>query len=242
MNEAELLSVLLESHVLTALHTLEAVEARVEIIDGLATRIAERELENPLRDYIAEHPWLVSPVWDLFTKEKEVPLFIAKARSEAKLDQLGEFKKRVDLVLSGNRTLLIVEFMRPKETADFDHLFRFHTYVSIARTHINTSTEGAFDKIMGYLVADNLDKKGAIGDRVKALEREEMFCMDWQDLLEKARRQWRHYFDVLVERAPEDERIQAIRQRQGAEGKTEPSSSETPSKKALTLLTKNPRE
>lgn len=217
MDESQLLSILLESQVLTALHTLEAVEARVEIIKGLEARIKSRELENPLRDYIAEHPWLVSPVWDLFIKEQSVPNFVKHARERAKISELEGFKKRVDLVLSGNRTLLVLEFMRPNKTADFDHLYRFHTYVSIARTHITSSSAGDFDKIIGYLVADNLDRDAAVKDRILALEKEEMFCLDWIDLLERARRQWRHYFDVLVDRAPRDERIETIRQRQHPE-------------------------
>lgn len=214
MDEGQLLSILLESQVVTALHTLEAVEARVEIIDGLAKRIEERELENPLRDYIAENPWLISPTWDLFTKEQEVPHFIEAAREGAKLADLDGFKKRVDLVLAGNGVLLIVEFMRPDKAADFDHLFRFHTYVSMARDHINATTAGPFHKVLGYLIADKLAKNTGVTNRVQALEKEDMFCMDWRTLLEHARRQWHHYFEVLIQRSPQDERIEAMRQRQ----------------------------
>jgi len=213
LDEAQLLKVLLESQVLTALHTLEAVEARVKVIDGLSQRIAKREPENPLRDYIAENPWLISPMWDLFAKETTIPRFIEVAREDARLDDLDGFKKRVDLVLSGSGTLLIVEFMAPGKGADFDHLFRFHTYVSLARKHISTSTAGDYSQVLGYLIADRLDKKGAIGDRVEALARERMLCMDWHDLLDRARRQWRHYFEVLVARAPDDFRVDEIRRR-----------------------------
>lgn len=116
--------------------------------------------------------------------------------------------------------------MQPKKSVDFDHLNRFDLYVSVAKEHIGTSTGGDFREILGYLVADKLDRTGAIATRVKSLEGQKMFCMDWHDLLERAKRQWSHYFDVLVERAPEDERIETIRQRQLAQEDTK--SSATP--------------
>ena len=213
MDESQLLSILLESQVLTALHTLEAVEAKVEIIEGLAKRIEERAPENPTRDYIAEHPWLISPSWEFYEKEKSVPKFIKMARESANLEKMEGFSKRVDLVLSGNGLLLILEFMRPGAPADFDHLSRFELYVTTARGHINTSTAGEYHGVLGYLVADKLDKKEPISTKVKRLAEDEMFCLDWYDLLEKAQRQWKHYFDVLVERAPDDERVAAIRER-----------------------------
>lgn len=216
MDENRLLSILLESNVVTALHTLEAVEARVEIIEGLARRIENKELENPLRDYIAENPWLISPMWDLFERETSVPNFIAKAREDADLGSLDGFKKRVDLVLSGSGTLLIIEFMRPDKALDLDHIFRFDTYVSLARDHVNASNGGPYHKVMGYLVADKITKKGAVLNRVNEAQQKDLLFMDWQDLLERARRQWRNYFDVLVSRAPDDERFQQIRTRQQA--------------------------
>ena len=71
MDEAELLDILLESEVLTALHTLEAVKAKVQIIDGLAQRIERRDPENSIRDYIAEHPELISPSWE-FSRKRDL--------------------------------------------------------------------------------------------------------------------------------------------------------------------------
>lgn len=216
MDERQLLSILLESQVVTALHTLEAVEAKVNTIEGLAKRIHNRETENAIRDYIAENPWLISPQWELFLKEKSVPNFIVQARQDANIESLEGFKKRVDLVLSGYGTLLVVEFMIPGKPLDWDHLSRFQLYVRTAKSHILTSTGGQYNSIIGYLIADKLDKSSVVGEMITEIADSKMFAMTWDDLLEKARRQWHHYFDVLVERAPDDERVKAIQERKNS--------------------------
>ena len=72
MDETVLLALLAEAQVLNALHVAEAVKAKVDIIEGLRRRIVERDLENAVRDYIAENPWLLSPQWETFKVEISV--------------------------------------------------------------------------------------------------------------------------------------------------------------------------
>ena len=72
MDEGVLLTLLAEAQVLSALHVAEAVKAKVEIIEGLRKRIEGRDLENAVRDYIAENPWLLSPQWETFKVETSV--------------------------------------------------------------------------------------------------------------------------------------------------------------------------
>lgn len=93
MDEARLLSVLLESQVLTALHTLEAVEAKVEIIDGLAHRIEVRELENPLRDYIADHPGSFRPCGNYLQKRNPFLILLRKPELERTSQPLKASKR-----------------------------------------------------------------------------------------------------------------------------------------------------
>lgn len=63
MDEGVLLNLLAEAQVLNTLHVAEAVRAKVEIVAGLRKRIEDRDLENAVRDHIAENPWLLSPEW-----------------------------------------------------------------------------------------------------------------------------------------------------------------------------------
>ena len=99
-------------------------------------------------------------------------------------------RKRVDLVLRSGSTLLILEFMQPGKTADFDHVTRFDAYVGLSRAHIRSNTGGPFEKIIGHLVADRIERNELVSDRIKRLEKEEMFALDWYTLLANAKRQW----------------------------------------------------
>lgn len=130
MSSEELLNILVEAKVLTALHTAEAVKAKLLVIAGLYERIQKRELENTLRDYIANAPWLISPQWETYKKEIRVTHLVKEAANEAKLDGHEDWKGRIDLVLNGGETLVIVEFMRPGIKIDDDHLDRFNKYVN----------------------------------------------------------------------------------------------------------------
>ena len=210
MTEGVLLGVLVEAKVLNALHVAEAVRAKQAIVHGLAERIKNRELENAVRDYIAENPWLLSPEWETFKKETSVENLVKAAAAEAKLDDDPDWKKRVDLVLSSGRHLLIIEFMRPGLTVDRDHLNRFQTYIDILREKIKLNTALRFENVSGLLVADNLNRPPGVPEFLERLARADMKCMDWETLLAKAEAQWKEFFAVLVSRAPEDGRLKAL--------------------------------
>ena len=212
MDEAVLLSLLAEAQVLNALHVAEAVKAKVDIIEGLGRRIAARELENDIRDYIAKSPWLLSPEWETFKIERSVNTILAEAATEAQLDaDDDDANKRIDLALASGRQLLVVEFMRPGLTADRDHLNRYQLYVDILRSRITANTQLGFETISGLLVADELGRKPGMELALNRLASDGMPAIEWQGLLATARAQWEDFLDVLVERAPEDDRLAGLR-------------------------------
>ena len=69
LSSDQLVGLLAEAQVLTALNTAEAVRTKLMTVGGLKQRIDRHELENAVRDYISEHPWLVSPKWETFAVE-----------------------------------------------------------------------------------------------------------------------------------------------------------------------------
>ena len=213
MNEGVLLSLLAEAQVLSALHVAESVKAKVEIIDGLRKRILERDLENAVRDYIAENPWLLSPEWETFRKEISVKNLVDAAAKEAGLDRDDQWKKRVDLVMSAGRQLLIVEFMRPGLTIDRDHINRYQEYIDVLRSSIEANTELGFRTVSGLLVADKLDRKRGVDVILKRLAEADMKALEWEGLLRRAAKQWEEFLDVLVSRAPDDDRLSTLRSR-----------------------------
>ena len=213
MDEAVLLSLLAEAQVLSALHVAEAVKAKVEIIEGLRRRIEERDLENAVRDYIAGNPWLLSPQWETFKVETSVRILVVEAAAEAKLDADDEAgNKRVDLVLSSGRQLLVVEFMRPGLTVDREHVDRYQEYVDILRSKIVSNTDHEFEIVSGLLVADRLNRRAGMEGVLRRLARDDMKAIEWKGLLGQAGMQWKEFLSVLVARAPEDERLAGLRE------------------------------
>ncbi len=212
MSDEKLLEILLEAKVLTALHTAEAVKAKINTINGLEERINKKELEPAVRDFIAEEPRLISPIWETFKKETRVTHLIGAAAKETKLDDIDDFKGRVDLVMSSGETLLIVEFMRPGLTLDMDHLNRFEEYIFLVRNYLKPTTlpEVTFSKVVGNIIADKLYKKPQVAMKIEELRKSDMFALDWETLLRQAYSQWKDFLNILQSRAPEDERLKAI--------------------------------
>ena len=210
MDEGVLLTLLAEAQVLNALHVAEAVKSKLLIIHGLRERIERKELENAVRDYIAESPWLLSPEWETFRKETSLNKLVADAATEAGLDADEDWKKRIDLILKAGRHVLVVEFMRPGLTLDRDHLNRYQTYIDVLRGLVRASSALGFETVTGLVVADNLAKKPGMSDLIERLRRADMNCLDWNSLLAQAEVQWKDFLLVLADRAPEDERLRDL--------------------------------
>lgn len=213
MDEGVMLKLLTEAQVLNALHVAEAVRAKVDIVAGLRKRIEGRDLENAVRNYIAKNPWLLSPEWETFKIETSVRKLVADAAKEARLDSDKRWNKRVDLVMSSGRQLLVVEFMRPGLTVDWDHLARYQRYINILRSSIDSNTELGFNSVSGLLVADKLDHRRGMKETLLQLAESDMKALEWRRLLERAEAQWGEFLQVLIERAPEDDRLADLRDR-----------------------------
>ncbi|MFL0410889.1 ATP-binding protein [Microbacterium paludicola] len=207
MDAEALVALLAESNVMTALHAAERVKAQLNLISGLRERINKRELENAIRDYISENPWLVSPKWETFRTERAVRHLLDEASAGAKLN--GEdWNGRVDLALSSGEHLLVMEFMRPGLRADWDHVSRFERYVLILREKVPANTR--FKHVSGLLVADRLADPEGIAEKLRQLRASDMDARDWESLLVEAEAQWSDYFRILYDRAPEDERMRTL--------------------------------
>ena len=211
MSEGVLLTLLAEAEVLNALHLAEAVRTKLNIIGGLRRRIDEKELENAVRNYIAKNPWLLSPEWETFKTETSVRNLVKEAAVEAKLEDDSDRRKRIDLVLSSNRHLLIVEFMRPGKAVDRDHLDRYQRYMDIVREKVEANTELGFLTVSGLLVAEKLSKASGVNQLLERLRNHDMNAIEWDGLLAKAEAQWKEFLEVLAERAPDDARLASLR-------------------------------
>lgn len=209
MDEGELIGILAEANAITALHTAETVNAKLQAIMGLEARINRKELENAVRDYIAQNPWLISPRWETFAVEKRLSTLCKTAGADAYKDN-SDFNKRVDLILSSDRQLLVLEFMRPGITLDSDHLHRFGLYVDILQEHIEQNTGLGLEYVSGYIVADKLAKKAGHKKQIEHLNALNRYAMDWDTLLQQAKHQWKEFLVHVKERSPDDARLKAV--------------------------------
>lgn len=209
MDEGELVSILAEANAITALHTAETVNAKLQAINGLEARVARKELENAVRDYIAQNPWLISPRWETFAIEKRLSTVCANAANESFRDS-DDFNKRVDLILTSDRQLLVLEFMRPGITLDADHLRRFGQYMDILQEYIEQNTALGLEYLTGYIVADRLAKKAGHKTQIKNMNAIGRYAMDWESLIQQAKHQWKEFLVHVKERSPEDARLKAV--------------------------------
>lgn len=210
MTEGQFLSMLVESDVLSALNVAEAIRTKLDAIKGLKKRINTRVLENDIRDYIADKPWLLDPKWETFKKETRVKSILDDAAQKAGLNE-AEYKGRIDLALSSGTQLLVVEFMRPGLPLDENHLNRCVKYVDIIRNNVAAQSQLEIKDIQGLIIADSLDKNPILIRQLDRIQKDAIRAVEWQTMLATAESEWQEFLDILVDRSPKDERIQALR-------------------------------
>ena len=87
LDSDQLVRLLAESRVMTALHAAERVKSQLNLILSLEERITRKDLENAVRDYLAENPWMIFPKWETFKVETGVNHLVVEAASEAGANQ-----------------------------------------------------------------------------------------------------------------------------------------------------------
>lgn len=212
MDEGVLLRLLAEERVLTALHVAEVIRIKVGVIAGLAARIASKDRENSIRDYIASSPWLISPRWETYKKETSLGAFLSEAQARAGIVASDpRWAKRMDLVLRSDDHILVLEFMRPGLGVDDDHLQRFQKYIDTLRVRLAANTALPVRRVSGLLVADKLATSVEDQPLIVRMARDGMECMEWGALLEQAKAQWADFMEAMKERAPDDQRVRSLR-------------------------------
>ena len=209
-DESKLIEILSEADVLTGLNIAEAVKTKLVTIGELKQRIAKKELENNIRDYIYAHPWVIHPKWENYRKEKSVEKLI-KDIGEKELS-FEPYNGRIDLALSSGNELLLIEFMRPGLQIDKDHIDRLQWYVSSIRKHLLTLTGATIKNLKtSYIIADKIKDDELISERIISLaDNENIYFLSWDMLIEEALRQWQEFLSILKQRNPEDKRIQEL--------------------------------
>jgi hypothetical protein len=210
IDTTRMLEILQEAQVLTSLNIAESIKTKIYAIAELKKRVDAKDLENSIRDFIYENPWLIHPKWESYKKERSVSHIVAN-RGEKYLDNDGIFSGRVDLALSSGEDLLLIEFMRPGLNLDRDHIDRLNNYVSDIRVMIKNETGLTLKYLSSaYIVADSHDIDIFIADKIKKLKEDNILLLTWDTLISQAIKQWQEQLDILKQNNRSDPRIQAL--------------------------------
>lgn len=209
----DLIKVLLEAKVLTALHVAEAIKAKLAIISTLKQKIDSADLENSIRDFIADNPWIVGPNFETYKKETRLKDIFDNAEEQAeKSHPKGSlYIKKIDLALTNGREIFVLEFMKPLKPVDHDHLNRFELYCNSISVQLaaNTGLELSKD-VKGLLIADKLDREGTTLKKLETLQKEGRNALTWKTLLSESLERHKDYLKIIVSSAPEDSRLKEL--------------------------------
>ena len=210
ITEQEFIDLLNEADVLTALNIAESIKTKILAIGGLKQRVKTGELENKVRDYIYEKPWIIHPKWESYKKERSVKNLLEDLGTTHLSSEI--FNGRVDLALSSGNNLLIVEFMRPGLEVDHNHLDRINDYVIEIKERLFSHTGGIITRLeAAYLIADRKKDSTLVKRKMEQLEsHENISLMTWDGLIQQAIKQWEEYLELLKQRNPDDIRIQEL--------------------------------
>ena len=208
LSEADLLDMLVETNVVTALNVAEAVKTKVAALVRLGERIDKRDLEHAVRDHVANNPWIISPEWEYYRKEARVSHIAQDAAKAA--DLTGDvYRGRVDLLLSSGDHLLVLEFLRPGLALDTDHLQRCANYVAHIRAAVEKLSALPFAKVSGLIVADRIPSRDPFRHLIEMYAKSDILVTDWHTVISDARARHEEFLRILGERDPDDERLRS---------------------------------
>ena len=170
--------------------------------------MTNKEYETKIRDYVAEHPQLLGPEWELFKQERSLKKTIGDIGAVTFKEPV--YDGRVDLILRNGDELLIIEFMRPGLEINWEHVDRCRKYVLTIQSSLNVSE--SFNKISALIIADipqniKLPLANNLDDVRKS---NNIRIHSWDQIITRAVDKWRDYLEILVGRTNNDPRLEDL--------------------------------
>lgn len=210
-DDSKLFDILKEAGMLTDLQVAEAIKTKILVIAELKKRVGDWENENSLRDYIAQHPWLVSP--ELETALKETSLLNTIKRElgtdDLDFDPNELYQGRIDLLLKTATTYTLVEFMKPGKRLDFDHVNRIERYVVDLARHLEYNSGYHFG---AALVVADVNSNPSLAEIMRDREKSSrpIRFRSWDAFLNDCESIYREQIAIYKERNAGDERIESL--------------------------------
>ncbi|MCC6257883.1 MAG: ATP-binding protein [Chitinophagaceae bacterium] len=223
----ELFDAIKEWDIISAVSTAEIVFGRIQIIEQFKKHIDDRLPEkagNGLLDmqtFIKQYPWLLGHRYEQLTPadfyhEKGVDKWIEDVLIETNKEYFAADEKdgrRFDLLcIKSDWLIIVLELMKPGKPEDYDHVMRLNRYVTRLQAHINdnrTSENFKGKTVFGLLIADYPSKDSSLGNTKVAL-RNTLESITWDGLFESVKENYKEYYELLKNKAPEDPRLKGL--------------------------------
>jgi hypothetical protein len=224
----ELYEAIKEWDIISAVATAEVVYGRIQIIEQFKKHIDNRLPEKgskgqiDMQTFIKDYPWLLGHRYEQLTPadfhhEKGVDKWIENILLDTNNREYSEADKkegrRFDLLCIKNDWLIVIlELMRPGIPEDYDHVMRLNRYVSRIKSHIQENETNFTFKgksVYGLLIADDPSKDSSLGETKIALKNN-LESITWNGLFEGVKANYREYYDLLKNKAPEDPRLKGL--------------------------------
>lgn len=174
-----------------------------------------------MQKFIKDYPWLLGHRYEQlepadFYHEKGLDKWIEEIILETNSREYSDTDKkdgrRFDLLCIKNDWLIVIlELMRPGKPEDYDHLMRLNRYVTRVRSYLKDNVNISFKEksVYGLLIADKPSSDPSLGETKLALKNN-LESITWDGLFENVKSNYKEYYDLLKNKAPEDPRLKGL--------------------------------
>lgn len=223
----EIFEAVKEWDIISAVSTAEIVYGRIQIIEQfkkhIDNRLPEKSPGNQLdmQKFIKDYPWLLGHRYEQlepadFYHEKGLDKWIEEIILETNSREYSDTDKkdgrRFDLLCIKNDWLIVIlELIRPGKPEDYDHLMRLNRYVTRVRSYLKDNVNISFKEksVYGLLIADKPSSDPSLGETKLALKNN-LESITWDGLFENVKSNYKEYYDLLKNKAPEDPRLKGL--------------------------------
>lgn len=223
----ELYQAIKEWDIISAVAIAEIVRGKIEIIRQFENHIDRQTPEKStkglpdMQGFVKEHPWLLGHEYEQLSSkdiyhEKGVDKWIRDILDESDAEYTVKDKadgRRFDLLcIKDRREIVILELMKPKVPANYDHLMRLQRYVTRVQSAIDKKgTDREFTKMLvsGILIADDFVDDASLMKTLRQLQ-PTVNAIEWRTLFERVEGRYKDYFEILKQKVPNDPRIKNL--------------------------------
>lgn len=155
---------------------------RIKAIEQFEKYVRGNASENKvIQKFLEEFPWLLDPKMSKFERETTYSNILKQTFKD---DDLPDGDRRIDFLCTNDSGVIhIIELKRPKIKLTSKQLQQVCAYVEF----IKKQYPSAADKVVGYLISDNMSYEAGAEIMRDALAEKNVFVKSYSDLLAEAR-------------------------------------------------------